>query len=921
MRKTTMRRMAKTGRSLAWVMALLTLFPAAMRSDELPQTEIAKRGKAATAFVEADGSQGSAFCVHPDGFFLTNEHVVRKSSKISLVLGSGQSHEKILSATVVRADPDLDLALLRVVGQKDLPALRFDSDNDLTELSEVVAFGYPFGSMLSSGPKEHPAVSVNVGRITALRKKEGILYRIQLDATLNRGNSGGPLLDKQGNVAGVVVSAISGPGASGVNFAIPAAHATKFLASPEIALVKSTISAKRLQEPIELHASAVSLLPGDVRPFEMEVQVSVGKVDRPKQKMKFDKGVYTAKTEPLLEPGTPLRLRMTALFESGTIVGKVANQVVRVAGQEVELAEVRRLSGVQNRALLHDGRLLRGNIANIDKVPILLGSTSFSLDLAKAKEVLIESTDDLKDVRCALVATRDGKEVARASFALPIAGLPKRDDASLPLDIESPTFSGERHVVEFPSDVDDLCVAGGGRFVVLHLPKSSKIAVFDVSAAKIVHMIPVSDPNPKFGGGLDKLVIALPSSKTVQRWDLSTFELEATKPLLIDGALLGLSFGSASTGPIIVVSKQPNPPHPFSILKLHQLTLDKLELRGVLAENYQFPPMFDNASISVRLRTAADGSASCLWLFSNNATTNSTTLWIRWEGQLAKVSSDSSAERGYLVPDSQGKMLFSGRGIVTSFGFGNRCSYLSRTNPAAMYVPSIHGDFFVSLGASPFRDPFAPRPLQPKAPETKSAVAIYKVGIVPPLLGGNDFEIPSMALAAKATDDFTLDKRVLLIPQAKVLVTIPWSNDRLVMHRVDLDEAIRKAGGLQTLQEAAPIRPADGSELFLKNGEVTIEGELTDSDPFDGPKRTRRKLFYLKMQAGKSYQIDHRSTAFDAYLRLEDPNGSQVAFDDDSGGDLNARIVYECRSSGTYRIIATVLAIGTGDFALSVRER
>jgi serine protease Do len=80
----------------------------------------------------------------------------------------------------------------------------------LTELAEVVAFGYPFGSGLAVSKKEKPAISVNVGRITSLRQKAGELHRIQIDAALNPGNSGGPVLDKEGKVIGVVVGGVQG---------------------------------------------------------------------------------------------------------------------------------------------------------------------------------------------------------------------------------------------------------------------------------------------------------------------------------------------------------------------------------------------------------------------------------------------------------------------------------------------------------------------------------------------------------------------------------------------------------------------------------------------------------------------------------------------------------------------------------------
>jgi len=80
------------------------------------------------------------------------------------------------------------------------------------------------------------------------------------------------------------------------------------------------------------------------------------------------------------------------------------------------------------------------------------------------------------------------------------------------------------------------------------------------------------------------------------------------------------------------------------------------------------------------------------------------------------------------------------------------------------------------------------------------------------------------------------------------------------------------------------------------------------------------KVYVVKMQSGRRYQIDHMSKAFDAYLRLGDPDGKEVARDDDSGGNLNARIIYNCPRDGEYRIHATSLNRKTGPYELAVRE-
>src|SRR5262245_44426328 len=95
------------------------------------------------------GVQGSAFCVNPSGTSLTHEHVIRAEGAITLVLNPGGKAARVYPVKVLRADAALDLALLQVEGEKDLPALPLASGNHLAETDEVIAFGFPFGEQLA----------------------------------------------------------------------------------------------------------------------------------------------------------------------------------------------------------------------------------------------------------------------------------------------------------------------------------------------------------------------------------------------------------------------------------------------------------------------------------------------------------------------------------------------------------------------------------------------------------------------------------------------------------------------------------------------------------------------------------------------------------------------------------------------------
>ncbi len=157
--------------------------------------------------------QGTGLIVDADGAIVTNNHVVNGATRFEVTLHDGRK----LSATLAGADPETDLAVLRV-DEDDLPAARL-GDSDTVEAGDwVVAVGNPFGL-------DH---TVTVGVISAKgRRGVGIAtYEdlIQTDAAINPGNSGGPLVDLDGNVIGINTAIrSSGGGSDGIGFAIPSA--------------------------------------------------------------------------------------------------------------------------------------------------------------------------------------------------------------------------------------------------------------------------------------------------------------------------------------------------------------------------------------------------------------------------------------------------------------------------------------------------------------------------------------------------------------------------------------------------------------------------------------------------------------------------------------------------------------------------
>ena len=103
-----------------------------------------------------------------------------------------------------------------------------------------------------------------------------------------------------------------------------------------------------------------------------------------------------------------------------------------------------------------------------------------------------------------------------------------------------------------------------------------------------------------------------------------------------------------------------------------------------------------------------------------------------------------------------------------------------------------------------------------------------------------------------------------------------------------------------------------------RDDSVTIAGQIVSNDVRDRVRKHPCKIHLLKLSKDKVYVIDMISTNFDAYLRLEDSAGRQLAEDDDSGGNLNARIRFAPPRDDSYQIIATSYAGGAGTYTLKI---
>ena len=232
--------------------------------------------------------QGSGFFISPDGFAVTNNHVVDKAENVEVTTDDGKTY----TAKVIGTDPRTDLALIKIEGRNDFPFVRL-ADASPRIGDWVLAVGNPFGL----------GGTVTAGIVSARGRDIGAgPYDdfIQIDAPVNKGNSGGPTFDVDGNVIGVNTAIFSPSGGSvGIAFAIPSETVKTVVAQ-----LKDKGSVTR------------GWLGVQIQPVTTEIADSMG--------LKSDKGALVA--EP--QANSPA---MKAGVKSGDVITKVNGEVVNDA--------------------------------------------------------------------------------------------------------------------------------------------------------------------------------------------------------------------------------------------------------------------------------------------------------------------------------------------------------------------------------------------------------------------------------------------------------------------------------------------------------------------------------------------------------------------------------------------------------------
>lgn len=331
-----------------------------------PPEDLIERVTEATAFVKrTPAGEGTAFCIDPAGLFVTNLHVVDGVDLLAtlpLVLDSGTPRERTVLARVLSSSREWDLALLTVDGEAPLPFLPLLAVDEEPGLgNEVRAFGFPFGTLVDG---RNPSITMNQGRVSSLgRDEDGLLNHVRFDAVVNFGNSGGPLVDEQGRVVGVVTAKMAPP-ADRTSFAVSLLRLRGFLKQPGLGMRVDPIAWEDRGKAADFHIGLVTDFGSNefqpVQPDRVELDLSadsgetwqtstadvdddtkdvtISAVPDPRTELKL---IVRLGQGPQLKPGELVSLKDRVIYQK--VNGKLsdATRLINMPGDKVQI-ELRR---------------------------------------------------------------------------------------------------------------------------------------------------------------------------------------------------------------------------------------------------------------------------------------------------------------------------------------------------------------------------------------------------------------------------------------------------------------------------------------------------------------------------------------------------------------------------------------------------
>jgi hypothetical protein len=342
-------------------------------------------------------------------------------------------------------------------------------------------------------------------------------------------------------------------------------------------------------------------------------------------------------------------------------------------------------------------------------------------------------------------------------------------------ELRAPFLARSRVPVNLPGPAVDAVVGGGGRYLLLHIPSKKTVAVFDVNQVSVVKQLPVEEDVVYMAAGMEKLILIRPGKSTIQRYSLSTFEIEKTAELPVKGRVAEVAMGWASNGPLLLWEKVENKkPRDDAFHFVDPETLDLLKTPGLEGLAGRLAPKLQG--------TAASGNGKVFAFRSKGSLQSLVRRGNRWVLYASSADSERASGLLYALPSLDGSVICTSAGL-----FSDRCA--ERKDEGTTTLPALNGPYY--LGDNSIYLPGNPKPFL--GVPTRTAAEIKGLG---------------------PRNGVFWEKHFYVIPNARVMLFLTGSNTQVVVDPFDVLAGLERSRVPYLYVTSQPTEVVKGGETF-----------------------------------------------------------------------------------------------------------
>ena len=611
--------------------------------------QVIKKLKKAMVFIRNGDLSGSGFLIQrqgKEGLIVTNQQVVKgikKGHAVVLYFNSGQADQRSMRGTleVVLSNPDL--ALIKITA-KNLPEpIALKSNSSSHETDRVFALGFPFGKQLSTNRKT-PLISISEGNITSLRTDINDQTQfVQIDASINPGHSGGPVVDEKGNLVGVIATKLQN---TRVGFIIPKRHLTQLLQG-QVYDIKLTVKQKWL----------------DSEDWVYQLSARAKRYFKKNKPSEIGLNIIT----------TDRKSALSSIFPDGSwglIKGKNFNLKLN-RGSFVKKGSLKLASTLSDKKLLVQP-YLKFKDKTMYQAPLWLELEKPELEQKNKLKFSFEGPN-LSEKQLSGKKQHKNKPYKKNNVL--------KERKSTQYEPDSVLQSKE---IQLPGVIYSLALARGGDYLVFSFKDRKDIVLLDLQQHKLIPLDLKLDESVLVAGDQDHIYLAGVDSGQLIKWSIADKKI-VKKAYSPGGSIVyTMSAGwNSKNGSLFLITQE-------GFYILDSQTLKPKSLKWLSARHGEERKLRVKRNSIYKSRSAANGRFFTFW----NATRNSNRInSLRLRGERITHFQFGVSSGGFVVPDREGKRVYTG--IMGTYN--NKLDRLADTKKNKRLIPGIKGKHIIEV--------------------------------------------------------------------------------------------------------------------------------------------------------------------------------------------------------------------------------